>query len=177
MHSSQRRLGVSQMPQTTPVPLLDGIDDTSIEEAHLRICCFAGELLHRSMQGSLRLLVVSQMPQPTPVPLLVGKDGTSIEDAPALQASQRLLGDSPRSSMIMTIPRFSPVDGFIPDYQHCVCLGVMWQLWLDNENHNQPWYAGTKLVYMNAILLGILPTTEATRKTRKFEDRTFWKAS
>ncbi|XP_029838026.2 uncharacterized protein LOC115321885 [Ixodes scapularis] len=83
-------------------------------------------------------------------------------------------------SIIMTIPRFNPVDGFIPDYQHCVCLGVMRQLlklWLDTKNHDQPWYAGTKLVTMNAILLGILPPTEVTRTPRRFEDRAFWKAS
>ncbi|KAG0438565.1 hypothetical protein HPB47_016958 [Ixodes persulcatus] len=83
-------------------------------------------------------------------------------------------------SIIMTIPRFNPIDGFIPDYQHCVCLGVMRQLlklWLVTENHNQPWYAGTKLVTMNAILQGILPPPEVTRTPRRFEDRAFWKAS
>ncbi|XP_042147830.1 uncharacterized protein LOC120835975 [Ixodes scapularis] len=79
-------------------------------------------------------------------------------------------------SIVMTKPRFNPVDGFFPDYQHCVCLGVMRQLlklWLDTEHHSQPWYIGTKLVAMNAILLGILPPTEVTRTPRRFEDRAF----
>ncbi|XP_042144330.1 uncharacterized protein LOC120848781 [Ixodes scapularis] len=83
-------------------------------------------------------------------------------------------------SLIMKLPRFNPIDGFIPDYQHCVCLGVMRQLlklWLDTENHDQPWYVGTKLGVMNGILLGILPPTEITRTPRRFEERAFWKAS
>ncbi|KAG0443356.1 hypothetical protein HPB47_015009 [Ixodes persulcatus] len=31
-------------------------------------------------------------------------------------------------SLIMKLPGFNPIDGFIPDYQPCICLGVMLQL-------------------------------------------------
>ncbi|XP_042144491.1 uncharacterized protein LOC121834781 [Ixodes scapularis] len=80
----------------------------------------------------------------------------------------------------MTLPRFDVVDGFIPDYQHCACLGVMRQLlklWLESEYHECPWYIGTKLPQLNGLLLALSPPTEITRTPRKFEDRAYWKAS
>ncbi|KAM7292842.1 uncharacterized protein ISCGN_025977 [Ixodes scapularis] len=83
-------------------------------------------------------------------------------------------------SIILTIPRFNPVTGFIPDYQHCVCLGVMRQLmklWLDSENHSHPWYIGTQIPAMNKILLSMQPPSEITRTPRRLEDRAYWKAT
>lgn len=80
----------------------------------------------------------------------------------------------------MTLLRLDVVDGFIPDYQHCACLGVMRQLlklWLESENHGCPWYIGTKLSQLNSLLLAVSPPTEITRTSRKFEDRAYWKAS
>ncbi|KAG0427363.1 hypothetical protein HPB47_025583 [Ixodes persulcatus] len=79
-------------------------------------------------------------------------------------------------SLIMKQSRFNPIDGFIPDYQHCLCLGEMQQLlklWLDTGIHDQLWYVGTKIGVMHSSLLGILPPTEITRTPRRFEERAF----
>ncbi|CAN7975908.1 unnamed protein product, partial [Ixodes persulcatus] len=82
--------------------------------------------------------------------------------------------------LAMTLPRFDVVDGFIPDYQHCACLGVMRQLlklWLESEYHDCPWYVGRKVSLLNSLLLAVSPPTEIKRTPRKFEDRAYWKAS
>ncbi|CAN8002067.1 unnamed protein product, partial [Ixodes hexagonus] len=192
---SQQLLGGSPMPKPTPVSLLDGIEGTSVGDApasQLSLAACKNDCIQvprningagiarlilgitsNSIQGSQRLLDDSPMPQRTAVPVLDGIEGMSVGDAPASQGTPETPVHGVKGpSVIMTIPRFNPVDAFISDYQHCVCLGVMRQLvkqWLDTENHSQPWYAGTKLVAMNDILLGILPPTEVTRTPRKFE--------
>ncbi|KAG0425203.1 hypothetical protein HPB47_027606 [Ixodes persulcatus] len=59
-------------------------------------------------------------------------------------------------SLAMTLPRFDVVDGFIPDYQHSACLGIMRQLpklWLESEYHDCPWYIGRKVSLLNSLLL------------------------
>ncbi|KAH9360343.1 hypothetical protein HPB48_019562 [Haemaphysalis longicornis] len=82
--------------------------------------------------------------------------------------------------LAMTLPRFDVVDVFIPDYQHCACLGVMRQLlklWLKSKHHKCDWYIGTRTSELNSLLLAITPPTEITRTPRKFEDMLYWKAS
>ncbi len=72
------------------------------------------------------------------------------------------------------------VQGFVPEYQHSVCLGVTRQLatlWLDSTTHNNEWYIGTKTELIDKELTAILPPTEFTRVTRSIKERKFWKAS
>lgn len=48
----------------------------------------------------------------------------------------------------MTLPRFDAIGGFIPDYQHCSCFGVMrhlLKLWLESTYHRYDWYIGTRV--------------------------------
>ncbi|CAN7995241.1 unnamed protein product, partial [Ixodes pacificus] len=83
-------------------------------------------------------------------------------------------------SIVMELPRFDIVAGFIPDYMHCACLGVLRQLfklWLDSEHHLSAWYIGTRVASLNKLLLALCPPVEITRTPRKFEERSYWKAS
>lgn len=72
------------------------------------------------------------------------------------------------------------INGFVPEYQHSVCLGVTRQLmtlWLESTNHDKPWYIGTKTEIIVKKLLAIKPPVELTRIPRSVKDRKFWKAS
>lgn len=71
------------------------------------------------------------------------------------------------------------VNGFVPEYQHSVCLRVTRQLmtlWLDSTNHDKPWYLGTKSEVIDKQLL-IQPPVELTRVPRTVKERKYWKAS
>lgn len=51
-------------------------------------------------------------------------------------------------SPLMKLANFQMVNGFVPEYQHSVCLGVTRQLmtlWLDSTNHDKPWAWAQKL--------------------------------
>ncbi|XP_077061893.1 uncharacterized protein LOC143714556 [Siphateles boraxobius] len=50
-------------------------------------------------------------------------------------------------SPLMELGSFNMITGFVPEYQHSVCLGVTKQitsLWLDSKHHNKDWYLGSK---------------------------------
>ncbi len=50
-------------------------------------------------------------------------------------------------SPLMKLENFQMANGFVPEYQHSVCLGVtrpLANLWFDSRNHEQKWYIGTK---------------------------------
>lgn len=83
-------------------------------------------------------------------------------------------------SILLLLPKFDIVSGFIPDYMHCVLLGVcrqMMGLWMDTCNHLQPWYIGRKIQVFDRKLLTAKPPTEITRSPRSIATRKFWKAS
>ncbi|KAK9976617.1 hypothetical protein ABG768_021822 [Culter alburnus] len=83
-------------------------------------------------------------------------------------------------SEIMRLEKFQMINGFVPEYQHSVCLGVTRQLatlWLDSTNHNKEWYIGTKADIIDQELLNIKPPVEITRTPRSLKDRKYWKAS
>lgn len=70
------------------------------------------------------------------------------------------------------LPRFDALDGFIPNYKNCVCLGIMPQplkLWLEGEYHDCSWYTGTKVSHSNNLLLAIPTVTEIICTTRRFQ--------
>lgn len=59
-------------------------------------------------------------------------------------------------SILLLLPLFDIVSGFIPDYMHCVLLGVCRQmvgLWMDTCNHTEPWYIGRKIQLFDKKLL------------------------
>lgn len=85
-------------------------------------------------------------------------------------------GHSPVSS----IPAFSVAKGFVPDYMHCVLLGVvraMLNLWIDSSFHQHPWYIGTRIRDIDQRLLSIQPPNIITRAPRSITTRKYWKAS
>ena len=46
-------------------------------------------------------------------------------------------------SMVMLLPKFDIIRGFVPEYMHSVLLGVVRMfidLWLDSSHHNEPYY-------------------------------------
>ena len=83
-------------------------------------------------------------------------------------------------SPLMKLEHFQMINGFVPEYQHNVCLGVTRQLaglWFDTENHESPWYLGRRIEEVNRRLEQIKPPVEITRTPRSLNDRKFWKAS
>lgn len=83
-------------------------------------------------------------------------------------------------SPLMKLANFQIVNGFVPEYQHSVCLGVTRQLmtlWLDSTNHGKPWYIGTKSEVIDKQLIAIQPPVELTRVPRSVKERKYWKAS
>ena len=82
-------------------------------------------------------------------------------------------------SIISLIPCFSIIDSFIPDYMHCLLLGVVKTFvdaWLNSSFSGNPWYIGTAITNVEARLLTIEPPCELTRTPRKLSDRKLWKA-
>ena len=83
-------------------------------------------------------------------------------------------------SMLMLLPEFNIISGFVVDYMHCVLLGVVRQfvcLWFDSVNHLNAWYIGRRIHDVNAQLLSICPPSEITRAPRSLHTRKHWKAS
>lgn len=83
-------------------------------------------------------------------------------------------------SPLMQLQHFQMINGFIPDYQHNVCLGVTRQLstlWLDSTNKDSPWYIGKEINEIDRRLVKIKPPVEITRTPRSLTERKFWKAS
>lgn len=79
----------------------------------------------------------------------------------------------------MKLKKFQMINGFVPEYQHSVCLGVTRQLaklWLDSTNHDKEWYIGTKSDHVDKDLIAIQPPVEITRVPRSVADRRYWKA-
>ncbi|XP_034143075.1 uncharacterized protein LOC117592904 [Esox lucius] len=83
-------------------------------------------------------------------------------------------------SPLMKLSHFQMINGFIPEYQHNVCLGVTRQLttlWFDTANSQAPWYIGKKIEDVDLQLAKIKPPIEITRTPRSITERKFWKAS
>lgn len=54
------------------------------------------------------------------------------------------------ASIFMLFKNFNLVDGFVPDWMHGVCLGVVKNLialWLNSENRSKAFYVGDKVSY------------------------------
>lgn len=83
-------------------------------------------------------------------------------------------------SELMLLPNFDMVRGFVPDYLHCVCYGVMrmlFTLWFDSSNHNERFYIGTRIPEIDARLQQLRPPSEIQRVSNSITDRGRWKAS
>jgi hypothetical protein len=83
-------------------------------------------------------------------------------------------------TIVSVIPNLDLGSSFIPDYMHCVLLGVTRQfltLWLSSSNSQEVWYIGRSVPEIDAELLGIKPPDVITRAPRSLSVRKFWKAA
>ena len=97
----------------------------------------------------------------------------------AITAKHAVLGVK-GPSILSLLPDFDIVNGFVPDYMHCILLGVARQLgklWFDSTNHDEPFHispADQKLI--DFTLTSIRPPCNISRTPRSISDRKFWKA-
>lgn len=96
----------------------------------------------------------------------------------AQQQGEAMLGVK-GPSVLASLPYFDLINGMIPDYMHCVLLGVCRQvasLWFDSKNHPNAWYLGNETERIDSQLLSILPPNAFSRLPRSITVRKFWKA-
>ena len=82
-------------------------------------------------------------------------------------------------SLLSLLPHFDLICRMVPDYMHCICLGVVRQmanLWFDSKNHEKPFYIGTHIPSIDAQLLIIKPPCSISRTPRSVSLTKFWKA-
>jgi hypothetical protein len=80
-------------------------------------------------------------------------------------------------SILFLLPGFNLITGLIPDYMHCLLLGVVYQfldLWLNAVGKA---YYIKKASFIDEILLNIFPPNEIRRTPRSVEQLSLWKAS
>ncbi|XP_063064685.1 uncharacterized protein LOC134456944 [Engraulis encrasicolus] len=114
----------------------------------------------------------------TPEPVLRSESQHFVHamSATSQQPVMGVKGPSP----LMKLSKFQMINGFVPEYQHSVCLGVtrqLMKLWIDPKHHAKPWYIGTNSERIDEQLLAIKPPVELTRVPRAVKERKFWKAS
>lgn len=82
-------------------------------------------------------------------------------------------------SPIIDLPHFDLINSIVPDYMHCVLLGICRQmstLWFDSKHYKQPWYIGLNTTRVDRQLLAIKPPSTFSRSTRSITERKYWKA-
>jgi hypothetical protein len=84
------------------------------------------------------------------------------------------------ASILLSVPKFNIVDGFVFDYMHTCLLGVVrtfTELWFNSKNHANEYYLGRKLKAIDAIFTNISCPSEIARVPRSLLQRRFWKSS
>jgi len=93
------------------------------------------------------------------------------------QSQRGVKGPSP----LILLPSFDIIKGFIPDYMHCFCLGVVRQfvnLWFDPHYANKNFHLTPRQMNdLDKVLCKIQPPNEVRRNPRRLSERTYWKAS
>ncbi|XP_040191178.1 uncharacterized protein LOC120924346 isoform X1 [Rana temporaria] len=82
-------------------------------------------------------------------------------------------------SLLFDLPYFNVIDCVVPEYMHCVLLGVARQLatlWFDTKFHTKDFYLGMQRNEINRRLLQIQPPCNFARVPRSIDVRKFWKA-
>ncbi|XP_072170541.1 uncharacterized protein [Diadema setosum] len=83
-------------------------------------------------------------------------------------------------SLLLFLPLFNIITGFVADYMHCALLGVTRQfvrLWHDSAYHDRQWYLGNKTQDFDNKLLSTKPPRELRRAPRSILTKTYWKAT
>jgi hypothetical protein len=82
-------------------------------------------------------------------------------------------------SILCLLPNFDIINGMVPDYMHCICLGVVRQmakLWFEAKNHDCAYYIGNSISLVDKRLLSIKPPCSISRTPRSLSVMKFWKA-
>jgi len=77
-------------------------------------------------------------------------------------------------SAIVDLPKFDVINGMVPDYMHCVLLGVCRQM--ATLSYSEPWYIGTQTAILDGHLLSIKPPGIVAGAPRSLTERKFWTA-
>ncbi|XP_077535918.1 uncharacterized protein LOC144148211, partial [Haemaphysalis longicornis] len=80
-------------------------------------------------------------------------------------------------SPLINMPQFHIVWSFVPDYMHCVLLGVVRQfleLWL--ESAGKTFYVGRSQQAIDSRLMAVSPPKDVRRAPRPTKEKRFWKA-
>lgn len=82
---------------------------------------------------------------------------------------------------ILHLDGFDFIKGFVPEYMHSVCLGVIKQLihlWVDTQHHEKMWYIPRPLLaIINSKLESTLPPNDVHRTGRGLDNLSFWTAA
>ena len=109
-----------------------------------------------------------------------GRDhNTTVEIAEIAKIEEQSIFGIKGPSAIADLPYFDMINGVVPDYMHCVLLGVCRQiatLWFDSKSSTQPWYIGLNTARIDANLMSIKPPSTVSRAPRSVLERKFWKA-
>lgn len=100
-----------------------------------------------------------------------------IQDMQEAVASGRPVNGVRTVSSLIKLENFNIVWGFVPDYMHCILLGVARQfmeLWLDDTNCK--FYMGVQQRVIDARVMEITPPAAVKRMPRPTRERKFWKA-
>ncbi|KAM4717502.1 uncharacterized protein FYW61_017580 isoform 2-T2 [Anableps anableps] len=93
------------------------------------------------------------------------------------QGQMGVKGHSP----LLLLPSFDIVKGFIPDYMHCVCLGVVPEfvnLWLDPLYGRKRFHLPPQsLKDLDKALCAIQPPDEIRQRPQRLSERMHWEAS
>jgi len=104
--------------------------------------------------------------------------GKSYEQAQTATVSFRQhVGGVKGMSLLYLLPFFDIIKGVVPDYMHCILLGIVKQflnLWLTSTN--EPFFI-TDYKLIDEIILTACPPDEIRRVLRSLDHRLIWKAS
>lgn len=100
-----------------------------------------------------------------------------IQDMEQAVAGGRPVNGVRTVSPLIRLEHFNIVWGFVPDYMHCILLGVARQfmeLWLNDTNCK--FYIGPQQGVIDTRVMVITPPADVKRMPRPTRERKFWKA-
>src|SRR6218665_1246490 len=136
-------------------------------------CLTEGQTVKRG-DGMSRIYIPSQQPmQP--------RDHATFKSDALKATADNPVNGVKGVSILLLLPLFNIVSGFVPDYLHCVLLGVVRTfsgLWFDSSNHEQSWYVGQSgVAAVSRKLIALRPPSDVSRLPRSLAERKFWKGS
>jgi len=135
-------------------------------------CLDAGQLVEKG-NGRVRVYQLSEN-----MTMRTNDSVTELADEAVAKKQQTCLGVK-GPSLLHLLPQFDIVRGMVPDYMHCICLGVVRQmavLWFDGKNHDEHFYIGKAVGTVDIRLFSIKPPCNISRTPRSITQLKFWKA-